>query len=302
MELRRAARLISQLGSALSAAHAVGVIHRDLNPGNVMLQTFGDGDEFAVLIDFGLATVGDLEAGRCAHQTKAAGTFPYMAPEQLRSDPIPASDVWALGVVAYEMATGRVPFPARDTLALDDMQQAGVTVEPRALRPELPEAAQAVILKALSYDPTTRYAQAREMGAAFLRAVWGSADAGLPQTVTAPHYPRALGGRTAPPTPPPTEELLRRCRELFEEFDEFHSPDTLRPLFRTGELSVYEPCVRRSAGLDFNQLLDCLFRSGREYRGQALLDLLALLAARYRKDYRGQACEGLRSDLRWQFA
>lgn len=301
MELKRAARIVSQLGSALSAAHDVGVIHRDVKPQNVMLQNIGGG-EFAILIDFGIATVEDLDGARRGQKTRVAGTTPYMAPEQLRGSPLPASDVWALGVVAYEAVTGRLPFPTDDIIELGDMQRAGVDVMPRALRPELPEAAQAVILRALSYDPAGRHPHAHEMGEAFLRAVTGGAAALTTVSAGATEYPSALDGQTAPPAPQPPEALLRRCRELFKEFDEFQSPDSLRPLFRTDELSVYEDCVKRAAGLDFNQLLDCLFRSGREYRGQALIDLLALLASRYRKDYRGQACEGLRSELRQRFA
>ncbi len=296
MGLRRAAHIVSQLGSALSAAHDVGVIHRDLKPENVVLQTFGS-EEFAILIDFGIASVKALEHGARDESTRVAGTPPYMAPEQLRGGPVPASDVWALGVVAYEMVTGRLPFPADTLLMLDDMQRAGVSTMPKALRPELPEAAQAVILKALSYDPAHRYQHAREMGEDFLRAVIGG------ETPTpAPDYPPELRRQTASPAPPPSEELLRRCRELFYEFEEFSSPDNLRPLFRTAELSSYEHCVRRASGLEFNQLLDCLFRSGRDYRGQALIDMLAVLASRYKSDYRGQECEGLRSDLMQLFA
>src|SRR5215208_4385815 len=165
---RRAAHIVSQLGSALTAVHDAGVVHRDLKPENVMLQTSHD-DEFAILIDFGIAKVEVSRTGRSQHETWA-GTPDYMAPEQLQGHPIPASDVWALGVVAYELVTGRTPFSGVDIRMLKDVQNAPVT-EPRALCPALPKVAQAVILKALSYHPTQRHTHAHEMGQEFLRAV-----------------------------------------------------------------------------------------------------------------------------------
>lgn len=293
LELKRAAHIVGQLGAALGAAHDVGVIHRDLKPENVILQT-SEGEEFAVLIDFGIATVVDLEGGRRAQQTRVVGTLPYMAPEQLRGGPpVPASDVWALGVVGYEMVTGKLPFDADDILTLDDMQREGVRTAPRSLRPELPEAAQQVILKALSYDPAARYPHAREMGEAFLSAVLSG------EAPTLPHdYPPELRRQTAPPAPESLKELLRRCRKLFKSLDEFGRPDSLRGYLRLEGLDASLDCVRNAAEVDFNQLLDCLYRSGREYRGQSLLDLLAALATTYREDHRGQESEGLRCGLK----
>jgi serine/threonine protein kinase len=303
IELKRTARIIRQLSSALSAAHEMGVIHRDLKPENVMLQTFASGEEVALLIDFGIATVKDLQAGQHEQRTMVAGTLPYMAPEQLRGGPVPASDVWSLGVMAYEMVTGRLPFPANDLLALDDMQRTGVGIKPGALRPELPEAAQEVILKALNYDPNHRYPHAHEMGEKFLRAIFESGGATvLPSEESMPSYPVELNQQTTRPTLPPLYELLRSCRNLFVDLDEFRNPNSLRDFFLNAGLDAYEGCVGRATDIDFNQLLACLSRSGRDYRGQALVDLLALLASLYRDDYRGQECEGLRSNLRQLFA
>lgn len=296
MELKRAAQIILQLSRALSAAHEMGVIHRDLKPENVMLQKFRSGEEVTYLIDFGIATVKDLQAEQEDQRTRSAGTLPYMAPEQLRGGPVPASDVWALGVVAYEMVTGRLPFPASDALALHDMQQAGVSTQPKALRPDLPVSAQAVILKALGYDPAQRYAHAHEMGEQFLSAILGNGALTSPLSDDNTH-------RVPSPASPPSEELLRHCRELFESFKEFRNQDNLWDFFYRAELSPYRHCVSKSANVDYDQLLACLCRSGRSYRGQALLDVLALLASRYRDDdYRGQECEGLRGSFRQLFA
>jgi serine/threonine protein kinase len=171
MELELAATIIHQVGSALNAAHEVGVTHRDLKPENIIVQTLRPGERSVKLIDFGIATVKDLQAIQSDSKTVVAGTLPYLSPEQLRGEPVPASDIWSMGVLAYELITGRPPFLTDNVLALADLQLAGVSTMPKTLRPELSEAAQAVILKALSYDPEARYAHAYEMGEALLRAV-----------------------------------------------------------------------------------------------------------------------------------
>jgi len=286
MEPLRAARIVSQLGSALSAVHSAGVVHRDLKPENVMLQP-SNGDEFAILIDFGVAKVEVSRAGR-SEQESCAGTPVYMAPEQLRGHPVPASDVWALGVLAYELVTGRRPFSS--TAEILNLKEGHAITEPKALCPALPTVARAVILKALSYDPAQRYTHAHEMGQAFLQAVLE----GDPPDPPPPPDPVA---DARPPVSEPTE-LLRRCQVLFVSFEEFRNPESLRAFFSIAELRTGQNCVGFSARLELDQLLDCLYRSGRDYRGQALIDVLSVLASRYRDDYRGKQCEQLRDGMK----
>jgi len=161
MELERVARLILQIGQALAVAHKQGVIHRDLKPENIMLQRAGD-EEFAKLIDFGIATVLDPPTPSNMKSTTVVGTIGYMAPEQLEGKPTVASDIYALGVISYEMVTGRRPFNPDSPYQLRELQQAGVRIKPCDLRPNLPEAAQAVILKAVSFAPQDRYASAQD--------------------------------------------------------------------------------------------------------------------------------------------
>jgi serine/threonine protein kinase/Tfp pilus assembly protein PilF len=161
MDLRRAARLIQQIGRALEAAHKQGVIHRDIKPENIMLQRVGD-EEFAKLIDFGIATVLDAPMRSSIKSTRVAGTIDYMAPEQFEGRPTVASDIYALGVISYEMVTGRRPFNPDHPHQLRDLQQAGVRIKPCDLRPGLPKAAQAVILRALSFASQARYASAQD--------------------------------------------------------------------------------------------------------------------------------------------
>jgi len=160
MDLKRAGDLIRQIAAALAAAHEQGVIHRDLKPENIMLQTVGD-EEYVKLIDFGIASVRESLSPNTALTTEAAGTAHYMAPEQLRGHPTFASDVYALGVIAYELVTGRRPFNPDSVYQLLELQREGVKIAPCDLRPSLPEAAQQAILRALSFDPSARQASAR---------------------------------------------------------------------------------------------------------------------------------------------
>src|SRR5690606_3733785 len=141
-----------------------GVWHRDLKPENVMLQQIG-GEEFAKLIDFGIAAISDSSfAGQA--QTKVVGSFSYMAPEQFENRPAAQSDVYAMGVLAYEMVTGNQPFNSESLFEHMTQQQNGVPVKPRQARPGLPEALEQTILKALERDVARRYQSPREFGEA----------------------------------------------------------------------------------------------------------------------------------------
>jgi len=146
------ARVIRQVGSALTAAHEKGVLHRDLKPENIMLQTLGDGEIQVKLIDFGIAAVKDSKVDHTQLTSKVAGTLSYMAPEQVLGNASPASDLYALGVIAFEMITGARP----------ENSPQGVLKKPRDLRPDLGDAAQVQILRALSYRPELRQSRIRE--------------------------------------------------------------------------------------------------------------------------------------------
>ena len=172
MELGRVANLIHQIGQAVTAAHQQGVIHRDLKPENIMLQSAGD-EEYVKLIDFGIATVYEMADAADGQTTAIIGTRNYVAPEQLRGKPIAASDVYALGVIAYELVTGLRPFDPESIFQLYDMQRAGVKVKPRELRPDLPEAAEAAILRALSFAPQDRFSSAKEFADTLAQALTG---------------------------------------------------------------------------------------------------------------------------------
>jgi serine/threonine protein kinase len=172
MDLERMAKLIRQMGQALAAAHRQGVIHRDLKPENIMLQSVGD-EEYVKLIDFGIATIHEITDAADNRTTEVVGTLSYAAPEQLRGKPVAASDIYALGVIAYEMATGQQPFNSKSIFQLYELQRAGIMIKPRNLRPGLSEAAQSIILKALSFSPQDRFVKAKDFTDSLADALTG---------------------------------------------------------------------------------------------------------------------------------
>ncbi len=106
LERQRVAAIVRQIGSALSAAHALGIAHRDLKPENVMLQQLGDGTESVKLIDFGIAKVERSHLDHSTTTVMIAGTIRYMAPEQFQGENGPASDIYSLALIACEMLSG----------------------------------------------------------------------------------------------------------------------------------------------------------------------------------------------------
>ncbi len=158
-----------QIGAALDWAHGAGVLHRDVKPSNVLVASDGR----FVLGDFGLARV--LQAGISLHLTATglvAGTPAYMAPEQAMGRPAdPRTDIYALGVVLYEILTGRVPFDAETPMAVMLAHVHQPPPPPCQIAPDLPEPLQDVILRALAKAPDDRFASAGELATALRAAV-----------------------------------------------------------------------------------------------------------------------------------
>jgi serine/threonine protein kinase len=194
MKPRHAADLLRKIAQALDAAHEQGVIHRDLKPANIMLQTTGR-EEYIRIIDFGIATLLERSSAAMSKQTRSIGTLPYMAPEQLKGRPTAASDVFALGVIVFEMVTGQLPFNADTTAKQIELHRAGVEERLRELREGLPEAARAAILKAIAFKASNRYRSALEFSEAFDRALAESARPSTFQTTPIPPESR----RSRPP-------------------------------------------------------------------------------------------------------
>ncbi|MEP7342691.1 MAG: serine/threonine-protein kinase, partial [Acidobacteriota bacterium] len=207
MEFGRVANIVRQMGQALTAAHEKGVFHRDLKPENIMLEDLGRGQEQVKLIDFGVARIKDSQVASDAVNTWIAGTPPYMAPEQLRGKPIAESDIYGLGAVVYEMLTGQQAFKIESAVDLYELQRDGVITPPKALRADLPAAANAAILKALSFNIKDRYKSARDFADDLAAALTGQASPLGVQTPTlSPGFTTVVAAML--PTAPDRTQLL----------------------------------------------------------------------------------------------
>jgi serine/threonine-protein kinase len=156
MPLTRAVDILEQMTAALSRAHDLGVVHRDLKSDNIMLTVRGGRRDFVKILDFGLAAL--ARDPRLAPKGAVFGTPEYMSPEQARGeDAIPSSDLYALGILFFEMTTGQLPFRSSDRDTLLEMQRSSAPPRPRSLRDDLPEAAEQILLRLLEKDPRRRF-------------------------------------------------------------------------------------------------------------------------------------------------
>jgi serine/threonine protein kinase len=156
LDFKDVLRLTRQICSALDYTHQCGVIHRDIKPSNVLLNKQGD----AILTDFGLAL--SLEVGT---RGEVLGSPTHVAPEQAVSsaNAVPQSDLYSVGVILYEMLTGRLPFQSDDALAMAMMHVKDPPPPPRLFRPALSPETEAVLYKALAKNPAERYASGAEL-------------------------------------------------------------------------------------------------------------------------------------------
>ena len=187
-----AVRIADAVLAALGAAHRDGMVHRDVKPGNIMLLDDGG----VKLADFGIAkSVQDATAGMTA-TGQVIGTAKYLAPEQVEGRPAtPASDVYAAGVVLYEMVAGQPPYDGDNAIAiaLAHTRQPGPDV--RRVAPHVPEALAAAISRAMAKDPADRFADAEQMR----EALAGRATPAAPtQVLAAPAPTRVLPTASAP--------------------------------------------------------------------------------------------------------
>ena len=172
MDLERAAVILKQIGAALEHVHEQRIFHRDLKPDNIMLQSL-KGEEHVKVVDFGIAKVKDSVVAPSTGDKVPVGTVLYMSPEQLRGGEriTAASDIYSMGVIAYEMLTGRRPFHPASAPQLLEMHREGIRVKPSDLRANLSSEVQAIILRALSFERTARYQSAAEFGDSMARAL-----------------------------------------------------------------------------------------------------------------------------------
>lgn len=155
---REALHFITQIAKALSHAHSRGIIHRDIKPHNIMVLRDGS----VKVADFGIARV--ASGGHSTLTQEALGSVHYISPEQARGSHIDArSDLYSAGVVLYEMLTGRLPFEGDTPVSVAIQHINSIPLSPRELEPSIPEALEAITMKAMAPDPDNRYLSADDM-------------------------------------------------------------------------------------------------------------------------------------------
>jgi tRNA A-37 threonylcarbamoyl transferase component Bud32 len=187
LDPERAVSICIQIAAALDAAHARGLVHRDVKPGNVLIDAGGH----AYLTDFGLITRNEIDTG-VTKTGQFMGSTAYCAPEQIKGEPVDArTDVYSLGCVLYECLTGEPPFPRASEAATLYAHLEERPPVPTAKRPELPPPVDAVVAKAMAKRPEDRYASAGEMAAEARASVAGRGEVVSPSTK--PRWPLAAG-------------------------------------------------------------------------------------------------------------
>src|SRR5437588_8582902 len=166
LTLEETGALLEQVTEALQFAHNQGIIHRDIKPSNILMRD----DHYVYLADFGLAKT--LEGGSTITQTgNLLGTPEYMAPELADGPATTSSDLYALGILLYQMVTGQLPFSGETPIAVYWKQLQDLPIRPSHINPDVPPAIEQVIMKALDKKPQRRYQSAKELAEAYINAL-----------------------------------------------------------------------------------------------------------------------------------
>jgi hypothetical protein len=204
----RAASIIHQAADALSLAHDYGIVHRDLKPDNIMISRNRDGSDLVKVVDFGIAKASSSDAQKVTKTGLVVGTPEYMSPEQLAGDKLDGrSDIYSLGLVAFNCLTGKLPFPSNSAQEAMIMRLTDFPKTLAEIKPDMdwPVELQNVMDKALARDADERYLKAAEFGREMAKAVEN-----MPASVAAGEGTMVMGaaGATAKtaaaPSVPPT--------------------------------------------------------------------------------------------------
>jgi serine/threonine protein kinase len=163
LPIELASEYLLQACEAVAEAHALGIVHRDLKPGNLFLTTGADGSAVVKVLDFGVSKLGELETDTLPDAV--VGSPPYMSPEQLRSSKnVDArTDIWSLGVVLFELVTGRMPFAAQNLHEHYTKLMIEAAPLPTQARTGLPSLVDDIVKRCLARDPADRYANVGEL-------------------------------------------------------------------------------------------------------------------------------------------
>jgi serine/threonine protein kinase len=211
MALDERLRILRESASALDYIHSKGVIHRDIKPANIMLDKGGR----AIITDFGLALM--TQVGTMG---EIFGTPQYLSPEQAISSAavVPQSDLYSLGIIAYEMFTGQIPFDGPEPMTVAIMHMNDEPPAPRSLRPEISEAVEAVLLKAIEKEPENRYPTGLEFVQALEAAVKGDSELKRKSTMPRMSIPQIVAlemeKNPLPPIPAAVTPMQKKSAEM----------------------------------------------------------------------------------------
>ncbi len=219
----RATEIGAQIADALAAAHAAGIVHRDVKPDNVLVEELDDGSWFARLLDFGIArltaesTERDTEANRQLTRVGTVmGTPGYMAPEQALGEPVDArADLYALGVLLWEACTGRPPFGDLEelsTIVTKQLTEAPPPPEPPADRPPLPPTLRELLARLMAGRPQDRPAEAARVRDTLRNVLHGNASPDPAKAPTLWGQPLPTRSTSTEAEPADRRNWLHRCR------------------------------------------------------------------------------------------
>jgi len=269
MPIARAVDILEQMCAALARAHDLGVVHRDLKSDNILLTARGGRKDYVKILDFGLAAI--ARDPRLAPKGAVFGTPEYMSPEQARGEDANAgSDLYALGVLLFEMLSGQLPFRSNDREQLLEMQRSAPPPRPRAIRPDAHPQAEAICLRLLDKEVRRRYQDAHHLQEE-LKALQRS----LPMQA----FEIDSGGNevVAPPPPPPpasagVTEWASRAALFARMVSRAYPANAAPPDITTALAKIWELAARANQlegeVASFTRKLDSLERRGRALRAE----------------------------------